>query len=91
MDIKWEALVGSACDFKGKDMEKALTSQDRDPPGECRKKCQLTDDCTHYVWTDQECGTYYPKKEGAKRADAFLTTNNKWVCGIPSSKCSGQV
>ena len=57
-------LVGGACDFKEKSLKKVLTSPRGDPPGERRKKCQVTNACSHYGWTDQDYGTCY-LKEGA--------------------------
>ena len=79
--IKWEGLVGGACDFKGKDLKKVQTSQGGDPPSKCRRKCRMTDACTHYVWTDQNGGTCYLKK-GVQRnpdLDVFQLSNQKVV------------
>ncbi|CAF0839181.1 unnamed protein product [Adineta steineri] len=75
--IFWTANLGTSCDFVNNDFFNARTSKD-----DCQSKCNTTEGCTHFTWTNWNSGTCWMKKGIVEKDDAFSTTDPDMICGV---------
>jgi len=76
--INWNGNWAMHCDFSNNDLKSELSRGDQ-----CSSKCQQTQCCTHFVWTDYNGGTCWMKKGQISKHNAVY--KNEAVCGVVPS------
>ena len=76
--IYWNGNWAHACEFRGNDLANVQIRGE-----DCSLACADRSECTHFTWTTDNGGTCWMKQGPVSRGDAFSTSDQAMVCGVP--------